>query len=98
MFDTWRNPRTLILRDEPVEVLTNHVWPDALGAMSLAPADVRNHGLYVDAIARGRLLAWVRRSNGVWLAVVQIEGRSRDGQSSLTMTLWVLPNAVRPAR
>jgi hypothetical protein len=98
VFDAWRDPRMLVVRDEPVEVLTNNVWPDALGAMTQAPYEVRNRGLHVDSIAPGRLLAWVRRSNGVWLAAVQIEGRSRDGQSSLTMTLWVLPHAVRPVR
>lgn len=84
------------LRDEPAKVLTQNLWP-GLGETG-ASREVRAHGLHIDAVADGRLIAWVRRTTGMWLAVVEVEGRSADGRASVPMTLWCPRNAVRAAR
>lgn len=100
MFDRWRDPpgvKILVVRDQPVDVLTHLLWPEADRPMYLSPAPVRAHGLAVPSIAHGNLVAWVRRTSGTWLAVVNVEGRSHDGQSAVTMTLWCPRHAVRPA-
>ncbi len=39
-------------------------------------------------------VAWVRRSDGGWVAVVAMPARSGNGRSSLTMQLWLPPAAL----
>jgi|GEM_PF-5643093 len=101
LFADWHDPpgfTGVFLRDQPVQVNTNAVWPYGTDrrSTSLAPLDVREHGLHIDTLARGRLIAWVRCAPGNWLAVVEVRAGSRSGSSAVTMTLWVPPNAVKP--
>ena len=41
-----------------------------------------------------RQIAWIRRSDGGWLAVVEMPARSANGRSRLAMQLWLPPEAV----
>ena len=43
---------------------------------------------------RGQQIAWVRRFDGGWLAVVRVPATSANRQSRLTMQLWVEPDAI----
>lgn len=81
-----------------MQVNIHIVWPhgERGNTNSLAPLAVRQHGSHIDTLAEGRLVAWVRRSSGAWLAVVEVPASSASGQSSVTLTLWVPPNAVKP--
>jgi hypothetical protein len=101
VFDDWHDPpgvKILVTRDQPVEVMITQLWPEAGRAMFLSPAPIRAYGLYVPSIARGRLVAWMRRTSGTWLAVVNIDASSPDGRSTVTMTLWCPAHTVRPVR
>ncbi|MBN7374107.1 hypothetical protein [Mycobacteroides abscessus] len=66
--------------------------------MSLAPPEVRQHGLKLDALQEGRQVAWIRQSHGEWLALVFINAASTDGRSRLTMPLWIQGSAFRLPR
>ncbi|WP_100522662.1 hypothetical protein [Mycobacteroides abscessus] len=101
MFDEWVNPpgfKTLYLMDMPVTVESSRAWPGQfmhLG-VSLPSREVRTYGLKVEPFMRGRLVAQVRRTDGDWFAVVEVPAASGDGQSRLTMQLWLPPEVVRP--
>ncbi|QSN49693.1 hypothetical protein I3U33_26215 (plasmid) [Mycobacteroides abscessus subsp. abscessus] len=66
--------------------------------MSFAPPEVQKHGLKIDALQEGRQVAWIRQSHGEWLALVVINVASADGQSRLTMPLWIQGSAFRLPR
>jgi hypothetical protein len=42
----------------------------------------------------GRQIAWMRRSDGGWFAVVLIRAGSANNQSAVTMQLWLDPEAI----
>jgi hypothetical protein len=48
----------------------------------------------IEPQTQGRQIAWVRRSNGGWLAVVLVPAASGNGRSSLTIPLWLDPSLV----
>ena len=56
---------------------------------------IKAGGLHLDYEMPGRQLAWVRRSDGSWIAVVELTAQSGNQRSSLTATLWLPPGAVR---
>jgi hypothetical protein len=66
--------------------------------MSLAPPEVREHGLKIESFQPGRLVAWVRLSYGPWLAVIETTAHSGDGKASVPITLWTTARTVRRAR
>ena len=41
-----------------------------------------------------RQVAWIRRANGDWLAVVLMPAGSANGQSSIMMQLWLEPHLI----
>nr|WP_238391491.1 MULTISPECIES: hypothetical protein [unclassified Mycolicibacterium] len=58
------------------------------------PMWVKAGGLYLDPWMPGRQTAWLRRSDGGWLAVVTVEASSGNSLSHLTMQLWLLPEDI----
>jgi len=40
-----------------------------------------------------RQLAWIRRSDGGWVAALTVPAGSANGRSTLTMPLWLPPEA-----
>jgi hypothetical protein len=42
----------------------------------------------------GTQRAWVRRSDGGWISVVDVAAASGNGQSRLNMTLWLPPDVI----
>jgi hypothetical protein len=41
-----------------------------------------------------RQLAWLLRSDGTWLAFVELEARSGNNKSGLSMQLWLLADDI----
>lgn len=41
-----------------------------------------------------RQTAWVRRSDGGWLAVLECAACSPNGQTAVTMQLWLEPDLI----
>ncbi|WP_277243998.1 hypothetical protein [Mycolicibacterium obuense] len=41
-----------------------------------------------------RQTAWVRRSDGGWLAVLECTASSPNGQTAVTMQLWLEPDLI----
>jgi hypothetical protein len=41
-----------------------------------------------------RQIAWLRRSDGGWLAVVSMPASSANGKSSVVMQLWLDPGMI----
>ncbi len=42
-----------------------------------------------------RQLAWLQLSNGLWRAICELTVSSANRVSSMTLTLWVPPEAIR---
>lgn len=40
-------------------------------------------------------LAWLQLSNGLWRGICELEVRSANHASSMTITLWVPPEAIQ---
>lgn len=98
MFEDWRQHdkyRTLYPVDRSVMVNTNKAFPagKAKRADEL-PLWLKSGGLSLEPWMPGRQVAWVRRSTGEWLAVVVMEAGSANGQSRVTMQLWLVPSAI----
>lgn len=56
---------------------------------------VRSGGLRLEPWMRARQVAWIRRaSDGGWLAIVLMPASSANGQSSITMQLWLEPDMI----
>ncbi len=98
MFDHWENDSThptLFRVDRPVTVSAAEALPSGtrkLGGQH--PAWVRAFGLQIEPRMPGRQVAWLRRSDGAWLALVMVPATSGNGRSSLVMPLWLSPLAV----
>ncbi|MGH3956498.1 MAG: hypothetical protein ACRDTI_20930 [Mycobacterium sp.] len=99
MFDDWgESPDGKILRrvDRPVVVFTNQVWPlPGSNSVSLAPPEAKRRGLQIRSMQPGRQVAWVRQSTGEWLACVLADVSTADGQSKVTMQLWLQRHMFR---
>lgn len=97
MFETWENIdgyTTLFPCDRPVMVNTG--WLPASGTRRDKLAMwIKSSGLHLDYEMPGRQIAWVRRSDGSWIAVVELTAHSGNKRSSLTATLWLPPGAIR---
>lgn len=79
--------------DRPVTVNTS--WPPPSGARRDELAMwIKASGLHLDHEMQARQLAWVRRSDGLWLAVVELTAHSSNARSSVTATLWLPPGAI----
>ncbi|MDH6244368.1 hypothetical protein [Mycobacterium sp. OTB74] len=97
MFESWENIagyRTLIPCDRTAMVNTSCL-PTSGTRRDELPLWVKAGGLQIDYEMPARQLAWVRRADGSWIAVVELSVRSGNQQSSLTATLWLPPGAIR---
>ncbi len=64
--------------------------------MDEVPLFVRSGGLLVEPRMRGHLIAWLRRSDGGWVAVVELELSSANRRSRAAATLWLPAGDVSP--
>ncbi|MGJ6127474.1 hypothetical protein QN239_33375 [Mycolicibacterium sp. Y3] len=99
MADNWPETEHPVVfhLDRPVMVDMTRVFP-GLGSLARRqdelPLWVRSFGLRLDAWMPARQTAWVRRSDGGWLAVLQCTATSTNGHTKLTMSLWLEPEAI----
>jgi hypothetical protein len=102
--DDWTEqfPENAILRrvspPRPVTVDMGRVFP---GEPGLACADglslrVRAGGIRLEQMMRGTLRAWLRCSDGRWLAQVCVPVNSANGYSHLNLRLWVEATTISP--
>lgn len=98
-FHQWRDERTLRLftPPRPVEVLTDAVWPHTW-RITRTPASlwVRANGVRVESVMPAEQLAWLRASDGTFLAVIQMRCTSANGHNHILLPLTVESSAVRP--
>ncbi|BBX87862.1 hypothetical protein [Mycolicibacterium aubagnense] len=89
MFEGWRAE---VYRpvDRAVLVQTTTLWVDAGPySMGLPPRVAREHGLRFRYPHPGRQRAWVRRDNGQWLALIEVDVKTADGANTVTLQLWL---------
>lgn len=97
MFESWRNAPdypTLFPVNRPVMVDTTLVLPPNTVRRDELPLWVKSFGLQLNPQLPGIQRAWVRRSDGAWVAVVEVEAASGNGHSKMNATLWLPPTAV----
>ena len=97
MFDEWRDePAYPILYrvNRPVVVDTSRVFPPSGTRRDELALWVKSFGLQLNPSMPARQLAWIRRADGGWLAAVEMPARSANGRSSLSMELWLPPDAI----
>jgi len=58
------------------------------------PLWVKSCGLRLEPSMPARQLAWIRRADGGWLAIVVMPASSANGSSTLTMQLWLSPDGL----
>ena len=107
MFDSWTcdaDHPTLFRIDRQVAVFAH----DALPSSGRRPADqvplwVKAFGVRIEAHMQARQVAWVRRSDGTWLAIALVSAGSSKGRVQVTLPMCLDPsqlstdlNLVRP--
>jgi hypothetical protein len=102
VFEEWQSDPeypTLFRVDRDVVVSTAEALPSSSRKLAgQPPAWIKAFGLRIEPQMPGRQIAWVRRSNGGWLAVVLVPAASGNGRSSLTIPLWLDPSMVSTDR
>lgn len=101
-FEAWCEqwPATPTLRrcvpPRPVIVEMNRALPLAKHAQrpDRLPLRVLAGGLRVEGTMHAELFAWVKLTDGQWLACVCVPARSGDGRTGLDLWLWVTADAV----
>jgi hypothetical protein len=58
------------------------------------PLWVKSCGLRLEPSMPARQLAWIRRADGGWLAIVVMPASSANGRSTLTIQLWLSPDGL----
>ncbi len=99
MFDDWQRSSeypTLFPVSRPVWVNTARPLPGSGARMDEVPLWVRSGGLFIEPRMPGQLTAWLRRSDGSWVAVVELELSSANRRSRATATLWLPAGDVSP--
>jgi hypothetical protein len=100
MFDEWESDSeypTLFRVDWDVVVSTAEALPSTGRKLAgQPPIWVRSFGLQIEPQMHGRQIAWVRRSNGGWLAVVLVPPTSGNGRSRVMLPLWLDQMRVQP--
>ncbi|MEB3023010.1 MULTISPECIES: hypothetical protein [Mycolicibacter] len=98
MFERWVSDRshpTLFPVDRSVAVYASEALPCSLRRRANdLPLWVKSFGLRIEAHMPGRQVAWLRRSDGGWIAVVLVEALSANRQSRVTMPLWLDPQLL----
>ncbi len=101
MFETWPDHRTLRVFDpaRPVVVDMVRADPSCGRPYSAAPGGVslrvRASGAKIEPTMPALQLAWLQLSNGLWRGICELEVRSANHASSMTITLWVPPEAIQ---
>jgi hypothetical protein len=62
--------------------------------MDGVPMWCRGAGLRLEPFMPGHQIAWVRRFDGGFFAVVEVAAGSANGRSQLTMQLWCEPTMI----
>jgi hypothetical protein len=99
MFDSWESSgkyATLHRIDREVRVDVARVFPSKAKRKDELPMWVKAFGLHLEPTMMARQIAWIRTSNGGWLAAVEMPATSGNGRSRLTMNLWLPAEVVRP--
>lgn len=55
---------------------------------------VKSGGLRLEPSMPARQIAWIRRADGGWLALVMMNASSANGRSTVTMQLWLPPDGL----
>lgn len=94
--------RTVCLCEPPVPVIVRmrSVDPDAgqpiYQSSTTAPSlRVRASGIHFESFVDGYLLAQFRLSDGQWRCLVSVQIGSRNRRTSIGLTLYVRPEAIR---
>lgn len=87
---------TLHRLDREVRVDVARVFPSTPKRKDDLPLWVKAFGLHLEPTMVARQIAWLRTSNGGWLAAVEMPAASGNGRSRLTMNLWLPAEVVRP--
>jgi hypothetical protein len=98
MFERWvSDPAhpTLFRVDRQVAVYASAALPSTANVRAdTLPLWVKSLGLRVEAHMHARQVAWVRRSDGGWLAAVLMPAASSNGKSRVTIPLWLDPRLI----
>ena len=100
MFGGWESSAeypTLYPLNRRVWVDTARVLPASGIRQDQVPLWLRAGGLRIEPRMLGRQIAWLRRCDGGWLAVVEVSAGSSNSRSQISMTLWLSPEAITPA-
>jgi hypothetical protein len=99
VFDSWEDftdYRTLFRLDRQVRVDTARLFPATGIRKDEIPLWVKSAGLLLEPSMPARQIAWLRKSDGGWVAALAMPVRSANGRSRLTMQLWLPADAVSP--
>ncbi|OBI29060.1 hypothetical protein A5710_22690 [Mycolicibacter sinensis] len=74
---------------------------DALPSSGRRPADqvplwVKAFGVRIEAHMQARQIAWARRADGGWLAILLVPASSSNGRVQITLPMCVDPTQVSP--
>ena len=99
VFDGWQqdpNYPTLYRVERDVVVDVSRAFPGtSYRRQDELPLWVKTSALRLEPAMRARQVAWIRRaSDGGWLAVVLMPAGSANGQSRVTMQLWLGPDMI----
>lgn len=97
MFEFWEDSSefpTLFRVDREVRVNAARVFPATGIRKDKLPMWVKACGLLLEPAMLARQVAWIRRSDGGWLAVVEMAANSANGRSRVVMQLWLPPEAL----
>ena len=99
VFDSWEDftdDRTLFRLDRQVRVDTARLFPATGIRKDEIPLWVKSAGLLLEPSMPARQIAWLRKSDGGWVAALAMPVRSANGRSRLTMQLWLPADAISP--
>lgn len=98
MFGNWAREllgyRTLHHVDRPVWINTARAFPRGRLRRDQIPMWTKAGGLHLEPWMPARQTAWLLRDDGTWLAVIELEARSGNNKSSVTMHLWLLADDI----
>jgi hypothetical protein len=98
MFDAaWEDSadyRTLFRLDRQVRVDVARIFPPTGTRKDELPLWVKAGGALLEPVMPARQIAWLRRSDGGWIAAVEMPVSSAIARSRLSMQLWRPADAV----
>jgi len=99
VFDSWNDSAdypTLFRLDRHVRVDVARVFPPTAIRKDEIPLWVKSGAVLLEPTMDARQIAWLRKSDGGWVAAVAMPVRSANGRSRLTMQLWLPADALSP--